>query len=232
MMFSSRRSRNRHSANPNPKLHTPHLRRKISPHDGRSHQGPHFLGNLLAGGGGPGGPPPPPVSPPTSSSGAGPKFPGVLPGGLGANFAAAAAAGAIPPHLLSPELIQRQKMELARLHESMQFGGAFGGAGMDPMSDAKRPRLSGDSQDENGLDMDEKSTSDMDGAQSTNDGAGDEAASSNGNTSVAGGGGGGGRKRKSQNPTRINTDSTHKDDETHINVDKNTGKLFIIVFTK
>jgi zinc finger protein basonuclin len=33
MMFSSRRSRNRHSANPNPKLHSPHLRRKISPHD-------------------------------------------------------------------------------------------------------------------------------------------------------------------------------------------------------
>ncbi|XP_072402163.1 zinc finger protein basonuclin-2-like isoform X1 [Diabrotica undecimpunctata] len=38
MMFSSRRSRNRHSANPNPKLHSPHLRRKISPHDGRSSQ--------------------------------------------------------------------------------------------------------------------------------------------------------------------------------------------------
>ncbi|XP_023938782.1 zinc finger protein basonuclin-2-like [Bicyclus anynana] len=38
MMFSSRRSRNRHSANPNPKLHSPHLRRKISPHDGRSAQ--------------------------------------------------------------------------------------------------------------------------------------------------------------------------------------------------
>jgi hypothetical protein len=38
MMFSSRRSRNRHSANPNPKLHSPHLRRKISPHDGRSCQ--------------------------------------------------------------------------------------------------------------------------------------------------------------------------------------------------
>ncbi|XP_077532925.1 zinc finger protein basonuclin-2-like isoform X4 [Haemaphysalis longicornis] len=36
MMFSSRRSRNRHSANPNPKLHTPNLRRKISPHDGRT----------------------------------------------------------------------------------------------------------------------------------------------------------------------------------------------------
>lgn len=36
MMFSSRRSRNRHSANPNPKLHSPHIRRKISPHDGRT----------------------------------------------------------------------------------------------------------------------------------------------------------------------------------------------------
>uniref|UniRef100_A0A336KY29 CSON002060 protein n=1 Tax=Culicoides sonorensis TaxID=179676 RepID=A0A336KY29_CULSO len=45
MMFSSRRSRNRHSANPNPKLHSPHLRRKISPHDGRSAQ-PHPM--LLA----------------------------------------------------------------------------------------------------------------------------------------------------------------------------------------
>ncbi|XP_076373635.1 zinc finger protein basonuclin-2-like isoform X2 [Tachypleus tridentatus] len=36
MMFSSRRSRNRHSANPNPKLHTPTFRRKFNPHDGRS----------------------------------------------------------------------------------------------------------------------------------------------------------------------------------------------------
>lgn len=43
MMFSSRRSRNRHSANPNPKLHSPHLRRKISPHDGRSAQPHHML---------------------------------------------------------------------------------------------------------------------------------------------------------------------------------------------
>lgn len=38
MMFSSRRSRNRHSANPNPKLHSPHVRRKISAHDGRTSQ--------------------------------------------------------------------------------------------------------------------------------------------------------------------------------------------------
>lgn len=36
MMFSSRRSRNRHSANPNPKLHSSSLRRKINPHDGRA----------------------------------------------------------------------------------------------------------------------------------------------------------------------------------------------------
>lgn len=48
MLFSSRRSRNRHSANPNPKLHTPHLRRKISPHDGRTHQGPYLPGLAAA----------------------------------------------------------------------------------------------------------------------------------------------------------------------------------------
>ncbi len=50
MMFSSRRSRNRHSANPNPKLHSPHLRRKISPHDGRSAQAHPILIPPLQGG--------------------------------------------------------------------------------------------------------------------------------------------------------------------------------------
>ncbi|KAL1454378.1 hypothetical protein WDU94_010645 [Cyamophila willieti] len=50
MMFSSRRSRNRHSANPNPKLHSPHLRRKISPHDGRSSQAHPILIPPLHGG--------------------------------------------------------------------------------------------------------------------------------------------------------------------------------------
>ncbi|XP_018913909.2 zinc finger protein basonuclin-2 isoform X2 [Bemisia tabaci] len=50
MMFSSRRSRNRHSANPNPKLHSPNLRRKISPHDGRSAQAhPMLIPPLNAG---------------------------------------------------------------------------------------------------------------------------------------------------------------------------------------
>lgn len=54
MMFSSRRSRNRHSANPNPKLHSPHLRRKISPHDGRTAQNhPLILPPALAQGLGP-----------------------------------------------------------------------------------------------------------------------------------------------------------------------------------
>lgn len=40
MVFSSRRSRNRHSANPNPKLHSFKRKRKIALHDGRSSK-PH-----------------------------------------------------------------------------------------------------------------------------------------------------------------------------------------------
>ena len=54
MMFSSRRSRNRHSANPNPKLHTPQIKRRISQTDGRTHQGPitPLLPKELTGGGG------------------------------------------------------------------------------------------------------------------------------------------------------------------------------------
>lgn len=46
MMFSSRRSRNRHSANPNPKLHTPQVKRRISQHDGRTHPGPGSPGSI------------------------------------------------------------------------------------------------------------------------------------------------------------------------------------------
>lgn len=48
MMFSSRRSRNRHSANPNPKLHSPYLRRKISAYDGRSLRQTPYASPLLA----------------------------------------------------------------------------------------------------------------------------------------------------------------------------------------
>lgn len=47
MMFSSRRSRNRHSANPNPKLHSPYIRRKISAYDGRSLRPSSYNGPLL-----------------------------------------------------------------------------------------------------------------------------------------------------------------------------------------
>lgn len=47
MMFSSRRSRNRHSANPNPKLHSPYLRRKISAYDGRSLRSSSYSGPIL-----------------------------------------------------------------------------------------------------------------------------------------------------------------------------------------
>lgn len=47
MMFSSRRSRNRHSANPNPKLHSPYLRRKISAYDGRSLRASSYNGPML-----------------------------------------------------------------------------------------------------------------------------------------------------------------------------------------
>lgn len=47
MMFSSRRSRNRHSANPNPKLHSPYLRRKISTYDGRSFRFPMYAGPMV-----------------------------------------------------------------------------------------------------------------------------------------------------------------------------------------
>ncbi|XP_049766374.1 uncharacterized protein LOC126095660 [Schistocerca cancellata] len=69
MMFSSRRSRNRHSANPNPKLHSPHLRRKISPHDGRSaHAHAHGHGLLVHP------PPPPPPHPPPGALPLGPVF--------------------------------------------------------------------------------------------------------------------------------------------------------------
>lgn len=47
MMFSSRRSRNRHSANPNPKLHSPYLRRKVSAYDGRSLRPGSFNGPIM-----------------------------------------------------------------------------------------------------------------------------------------------------------------------------------------
>ncbi|XP_005186905.2 protein disconnected [Musca domestica] len=98
MVFSSRRSRNRHSANPNPKLHSPHIRRKISPHDGRTaQQFPVFpLGpaGLL-----PCGPAFPGLMPPTGSMG-GPHHPGHV---MFGDFSNPAAAGGVPhfQHMLN-----------------------------------------------------------------------------------------------------------------------------------
>ena len=121
MMFSSRRSRNRHSANPNPKLHTPHIRRKISPHDGRTHQGPVLP---FGGGGGGGGlkpPHPPSISshhpphlphPPPHMSAPGP-FPPPFPN--------------IPPHLMPPELqkIHQHQLELQRFQEMQKLSSLY-----------------------------------------------------------------------------------------------------------
>jgi hypothetical protein len=187
MMFSSRRSRNRHSSNPNPKLHTPHLRRKISPHDGRTHQGP-FLPGLAAlavnqspqkipGGGG---------------------FPGMPPLHHGGPFAAGMA-----PNMLTPENLQnfqRQQMELHRLHEFKMNTMYNSHQNFDAKKhaeegnflgepDSKRIRMSDSENDEK----------EEDGKSLDNQSAKDEVSS--GTQSAVGLGGG--SKRKSKNPTRI-----------------------------
>lgn len=144
MMFSSRRSRNRHSANPNPKLHTPHLRRKISPHDGRTHQGPLLgLPNLASALGGP--PPPPPSK--DGGHGAAAAAMNAAMNAMNQASASAAAAAAAHPHMgaaaaaaaagfpgmpaaaaamLSPELLHRHQMELQRFHEMSKMSSLFG----------------------------------------------------------------------------------------------------------
>ena len=197
MMFSSRRSRNRHSANPNPKLHTPHLRRKISPHDGRTHQGP-FLPGLVGFGAGT-------AAAAGHMKDASPPIPPMNP-----LLAAGGPLGAFGPSMLPPELqqLQRQQMELHRMHEmkmSMYKDGSKDGDGQESVSsEAKRARLS-DSEvegDELLAVHDDKSI----GEHSAKDEV------SSGTHSTSGGLGvpsaGGGRKRKSQNPTRINVQSS------------------------
>ena len=103
MMFSSRRSRNRHSANPNPKLHTPHVRRKISPHDGRTSGAHPVLSHNFQG-----------LTPPSGFPPLGP-FPGQF-GGVnpltGLPF--------IPPSAATPEDLHKQALELQRRTLEMQ----------------------------------------------------------------------------------------------------------------
>lgn len=146
MMFSSRRSRNRHSANPNPKLHTPHLRRKISPHDGRTHQGPLLgLPTLASALGGP--PPPPPPSSKDGGHGAAAAAAAAAAMNHSLLSAASASAASAHPHMgaaaaaaaagfpgmpaaaaamLSPELLHRHQMELQRFHEMSKMSSLFG----------------------------------------------------------------------------------------------------------
>merc|ERR1719495_1435667 len=111
MMFSSRRSRNRHSANPSPKLHTPHIRRKISPHDGRTHQGPVIPFGVHH--------PKPPISQhhmPGPHPGL--PVPGVPPFHHFPN---------LPPHLMPPELqkLHHQQMELQRFQEMQKLSSLY-----------------------------------------------------------------------------------------------------------
>ncbi|ROT64120.1 hypothetical protein C7M84_017957 [Penaeus vannamei] len=115
MMFSSRRSRNRHSANPNPKLHTPHVRRKISPHDGRTSSG-HPV--MMAHGFQPQQFQPPAGFPPLSS------FPGQFSGInplTGLPF--------IPPSAAATEDLHKQALELQRRTLEMQH--AMGKSSLD-----------------------------------------------------------------------------------------------------
>ena len=186
MMFSSRRSRNRHSANPNPKLHTPHLRRKISPHDGRTHQGPYLPGLAAFAA----------VQKP-------PSFP--MPSPAAAGVPSGSPFGAMPPTMLTPENLQKfqmQQMELQRLHE-LKMSGLYGASGghqafnakrhiedHEGSEDSKRIRMS-DSENDDKEDLE-------DGRSLDNQSAKDEAVSNHPTSQ-----GGGGSKRKSRAPTRI-----------------------------
>ncbi|CAB4062824.1 Zinc finger protein basonuclin-2,Zinc finger protein basonuclin-1 [Lepeophtheirus salmonis] len=217
MMFSSRRSRNRHSANPNPKLHTPHLRRKISPHDGRTHQGPSIIPYHAAA----------LVSPSSGQHSFNPQA-----------FAAAAAAN---PGLIPQELLHRQQMELQRLHElklssmysphrgrSSNFG--LFKNGDEDVADVKRMRLS-DSENEGEMKESSSSShhetppsvsSSMGGALALNN-MGNNNMGNNINSNSNVGQTGGGRKRKSQNPTRLKVNSDGDGDEDFSSDDDDEG---------
>ena len=207
MMFSSRRSRNRHSANPNPKLHTPHIRRKISPHDGRTHQGPvlpfemhrikppvshhmppHPQNHLPVPGVGVG--PPPPFPP----------FPN------------------IPPHLMPPELqkIHHHQMELQRIQEMQKLSSLYSrrlaesGGGMmhkkeDRFRDSEKDQLSIVGSEP---DTDQKADITDDDKSVDNQSGKDEVSAT-------------GRKRKSQNPIRITHSENRGEDEVNYSSDDN-----------
>ena len=222
MMFSSRRSRNRHSANPNPKLHTPHIRRKISPHDGRTHQGPvlpfeHLHRKNQGCGGHHGGHhgclphplghpglPVPGVTPPF------PPFPN------------------IPPHLMPPELqkIHHHQMELQRIQEMQKLSSLYSrrlaesGGLHHKKEDGSRLRTEAEKdrdhsivgseagKSESETDTDQKADITDDDKSVDNQSGKDEVSSA-------------GRKRKSQNPIRITQGEAVRGEDVNYSSDDN-----------
>jgi len=187
------------------------LRRKISPHDGRTHQGPFLPGSLAALAVSqnqlktnapqvPGSTPPAPPGPATFPSLQ--SFPGA--GAFGANI-----PGLGPNSMLTPENLQnfqRQQMEFQRLHE-LKMSGLYGGH---QSFDAKRHMLgSGGGEDGESESSDSKrirfSDSENDGKNDEDDikSVDNQSAKDEASSGGALSGAGGGSKRKSRNPTRI-----------------------------
>ena len=208
MMFSSRRSRNRHSANPNPKLHTPHIRRKISPHDGRTHQGPiiPFAGM----------PHKPPISQHPGLGGHLP--PHALPGPPGPPGHPFHHFPNLPPHLLPPELqkLHHQQLELHRFQEMQKLSSLYSrhlaesGA---HRRDEERHSKERDQLSNLGSEAKSESETDDQKADVTDDDKSTDNQSTKDEHSA-------GRKRKSQNPIRI-THSDNKEEEGGYSSDDN-----------
>ena len=221
MMFSSRRSRNRHSANPNPKLHTPHIRRKISPHDGRTHQGPVIpFGGM---------PPKPPISshqhshhglptplppPPGPHPGAG--LPG--PGTPFHHFPN------LPPHLLPPELqkLHHQQLELQRFQEMQKLSSLYSRhlaeTGASKRDESERVSRDRDQHSNLGSEVKSESETDDQKADVTDDDKSTDNQSTKDEHSV-------GRKRKSQNPIRITHNDNKEEEGSYSSDDNDEGFL-------
>jgi len=211
MMFSSRRSRNRHSANPNPKLHSPHLRRKISPHDGRTSQ-PHpaaLVGSLISSHHH--------AAAAAAAAAAGATGPHHQPSGQSSHFPPLHHLGGLPGlagvhqplSLLHSSSSGHPDSENLHKKRGHSVSSTSSGAGQD----GGRNNYYVSSEDDGMDDLDDDLSSLDDGVDST--GAGRPAASSDSTSnpsaqhghsgSTAGGNNGGSskRKRKSQNPTRL-----------------------------
>ena len=207
MMFSSRRSRNRHSANPNPKLHTPHIRRKISPHDGRTHQGPTIpfngMGPLQSG----------LLKPPISAHGQMPPLMPQhghqgMPGGHGPPFGHHFPN--LPPHLLPPELqkLHHQQLELQRFQEMQKLSSLYS------RHLAESGRREGERQsrerDQHSNLGSEVARSESETDEQKADVTDDDKSMDNQSTKDEHSGG---RKRKSQNPIRITHSDNNREDQ-------------------